>query len=257
MKNAYLRGFLTLINVTLVALFSVSAHAAPLTISAAASLNTVLKEIAQHYEKTQKNEQLALNFAASGVLLQQIARGAPVDLFISADQETMDRAENLQLIDTNTRQAFVHNHLVLITPTLGQTNRPKTLAELEQSSVQRIAIGNPQTVPAGRYAQQLLVEASLFDVLESRLIYAENVRQVLDYVARGEVDVGFVYLSDAQTLAKRVRLEQILETPTKISYPLAIVSTSTKKQQAKAFIRFLKTPEVSDILEKHGFLLAH
>src|SRR5690606_36188682 len=136
---------------------------------------------------------------ASGILLQQLRQGAPVDVFASADQVTMDQAHEQDLIDSATRRDFVRNTLVVIVPRMAADTAVSAsdLMALTQDGFQRIGLGKPDTVPAGRYSQQALQAANLWSTLAARFIYADSVRQVLDYVRRGEVDAGFVYGSDA------------------------------------------------------------
>src|SRR5690606_30842991 len=134
------------------------------------------------------------NFAASGALLQQIAKGAPVDVFASADQQTMDQAQAQDLVKAGERRNFVTNSLVVIVPENAKA-APATLNDLEQ--YQRIAIGLPASVPVGRYTKSVLDKAQLWSAIEPKMIGAQSVRQALDYVARAEVDAGFVYATDA------------------------------------------------------------
>ena len=131
------------------------ALAADLTVSAAASLTNAFKDIAQSYEAQNPGTKVLLNFAASGALLQQMAKGAPVDVFASADQETMDRAEKEGLVKAADRKDFVRNTLVLIVPTDAKT-MPANLGELTQAGITRVAIANPASVPVGRYSQTAL-----------------------------------------------------------------------------------------------------
>src|SRR5487761_2689902 len=187
------------------------ARAGELTISAAVSLETAFKAIGASFEQAEPQARLTFNFAASGVLLQQIERGAPVDVFATADQETMDRAAAGKLIMPASRKSFAGNRLVLVVPA-SNFARVLSLTDLKRQLVKRIAIGAPASVPAGRYARDALLPAGAWDVLQPKLIYAESVRQVLDYVARGEVDAGFVYLTDAQIANGRVQVVAELAT---------------------------------------------
>ena len=163
-----------------------------LIVSAAASLTNAMKEVAGHFEKTHPGTRIVCNFAASGVLLQQMAKGAPVDVFAAADQKTMNQAQEKNLIVPGTRKNFVSNRLVLIAP-VDSKLALSGLDDLTRLEVKRVAVGNPATVPAGRYAKEALVHGGLWDKLSPRFILAESVRQVLDYVGRGEVDAGLVY----------------------------------------------------------------
>jgi len=233
-------------------LASLAANAQDITVSAAASLSNAFKDIAAQFEAANPDVSVRLNIAASGVLLQQIEQGAPVDIFASADQTTMDRAAKQSLIDTASRKDFVSNSLVLVQPT-DRAYTVGTLDDLKGDKVRRIAIGKPGTVPAGRYTEQALTAANLWVTLQPRIIYADNVRQVLDYVARGEVDAGFVYKTDAQLKSRDV---DILLTPGNhdpLTYPIAIVSQSKAKAMAQKFIDYLATAPARDILDGYGF----
>ena len=173
-----------------------------ITVSAAASLTNAFSDIKVLYEKKHPETTIHLNFAASTPLLKQIQEGAPVDVFASADQETMDAAVKSQVINTQSRKNFVRNTLVLIVPKGGK--KPAKLEEI--MAFERLAIGNPNSVPAGRYTKQALSKAGLWEKAQKKAIFGTNVRQVLDYVARGEVDAGFVYGTDAKNKPTRWKL---------------------------------------------------
>jgi len=233
-----------------------------LTISAAASLSGAFKAIAAQYQQLQPC-QLTLNFAASGVLVQQLHHGAPVDVLATADQHSMDLAEADALIDPTSRQDFIANQLVLIVPALSTATPPQAssataatavsadLQPLTAPAYQRIAIGNPVTVPAGRYAKESLLQAGLWPALSAKLVQAANVRQVLDYVVRGEAEAGFVYASDAK--GQPVRTLGLVPLQSPIRYPLAISSTSKHTAQARAFSQYLHSTAAQQILLQYGF----
>lgn len=229
-----------------------AASAAELTVSAAASLTNAFKEIAPRFEAAHPGDTVRLNFAASGTLLQQIDQGAPVDVFASADQQTMDRGAQKQLIDPASRRDFVSNSLVLIEPAEGGKGL-KALEDLQQPGVQRIAVGKTATVPVGRYTQTVLEHAKLWTPLQAKFVYADHVRQVLDYVSRGEADAGFVYRTDAALMADKVRVALTAQGHEPIRYPVAVVAASKQQPLAQAFIDFLATPESRQILDKYGF----
>ena len=243
----------------LVSSLSGLAQAAELTVSAAASLSNVFKDLAPLFEAAQPGHKLQFNFAASGALLQQIDKGAPVDVFASADVETMDQAQRKGLVLVAQRRNFVSNTLALVVPIagtegpIGGTQGPKALAELTQPRYARIAIGLPASVPVGRYTQGALKMAGLWSAIESKLISAHSVRQVLDYVARGEVDAGFVYTTDAMLMAGKVRLALTVPTPTPIVYPVAVLARSPHPELAQRFVEFLSTAPAQAVLTRHGF----
>jgi molybdate transport system substrate-binding protein len=223
-----------------------------LIVSAAASLTNALKEAAGQFEKNHPGTKILCNFAASGSLLQQIAQGAPVDVFASADQKTMNQAQEKGLIVTASRKNFVSNNLVLIVP-LDSQLALGGLQGLTQPEVKRVAVGNPATVPAGRYTQEALVKAGLWDKLMPKFILAESVRQVLDYVSRGEVDTGFVYSTDAAIARGKVKVMQTVEAPAPILYPLAITAATKTKALAQSFLDFILSPDAQEIFKRYGF----
>jgi molybdate transport system substrate-binding protein len=238
--------------VALGGLLPVGALAGQLTVSAAASLTNAFGELGRAFEAEVPGVSVRLNLGASGVLLQQLAQGAPVDVFASADRETMDRAAQRFLIDEATRIDFATNAVVLVEPAVGGLGLG-SLQDLDRARVRRIAIGKPLTVPAGRYARDLLEGANLWARLESKLVQADSVRQVLDYVARGEVEAGFVYRTDAAIMEDKVRIVMAAATDPRVSYPVAVAAESRVKELAGRFVAFLASPAARRILERHGF----
>ncbi len=232
-------------------LLSWQASAAELTVSAAASLSNAFKELAPLFEARHPGHRLQLNFGASGALLQQIAKGAPVDVFASADQETMNQAQAQGLVRADERRDFVANSLVLIVPTRGSL--PTSIAELGRPAYARIAIGLPASVPVGRYTRSVLEGAGLWAAIEPKMIGAQNVRQALDYVARGEVDAGFVYATDAALMADKVRLALTVPTPTPVLYPIAPLAASAQPALAREFVAFVLSAPAQAVLARYGF----
>nr|WP_315184435.1 molybdate ABC transporter substrate-binding protein [uncultured Albidiferax sp.] len=223
-----------------------------ITVSTAASLTDAFKDIGPKFEASQPGTTVRFNFAASGVLLQQIRQGAPVDVFASADQDTMDRAAAQKLVHPESRKNFATNSLVLVEPAQDGPGL-KTLQDLTGPAVRKIAIGKPATVPAGRYTQQTLTSANLWTVLEPKFVQADNVRQVLDYVSRGEVEAGFVYRTDAMLFGDKVKIVLTPPGHTPVSYPIAVVSDSPQKAVAQNFVNFLFTEAAQQVLTKYGF----
>jgi molybdate transport system substrate-binding protein len=244
-------GLLAL-GITVLALPALVLGSQELTVSAAASLTNAFPEIGQRFEQQLPGTKVIFNFAASGPLLQQIAQGAPVDVFASADQKTMNQAQERGFIVPASRKNFVSNALVLIVPQ-GSKLTLSGLQDLAPAAVKRVALGNPATVPAGRYTQDALTKAGLWDGLQPKLIMGESVRQVLDYVSRGEVDAGFVFATDAAIAKGKVKTVTEAQGHQPIVYPVAIVSASPKKELAQEFLNFLFTPEGMEILKKYGF----
>lgn len=233
----------------MILLTSTNIHAADITVSAAASLTDAFKQIATQYQQKYPEDKIKLNTAASGVLLRQLEQGAPVDVLATADTSTMDKAQKKQLIKTNTRHNFAQNTLVLVTPKNG-SHRFQSLADLHKA--QRIAIGKPESVPAGAYAKFALEKQNLFNKLQGKMIYTQNVRQALDYVARGEVDVGFVYRTDAQRKSTALHTPFIVPS-TAVIYPVAVTQQSKQPLVAQRFVDYLRSPQAQRILQSHGF----
>lgn len=233
-------------------LLSWQALAAELTVSAAASLTNAFRELAPLFEAENPGTRVQLNFGASGALLQQISKGAPVDVFASADQESMNQAQAQGLVKGEERQDFVSNRLVLVVPA-NSGNVPKSLGDLTQVHYKRIAIGVPASVPVGRYTKAVLQKAGLWKEVEARMIGAQSVRQALDYVARGEVDAGFVYATDAAIMPNKVRVAFVVPTETPVLYPIAPVLASPNPVLAQQFVAFMKSDTAQVVLAKYGF----
>lgn len=227
--------------------------AAELTVSAAASLGNAFREAAQAFEAQHPGSKVLLNTAASGALLQQMAKGAPVDVFASADQETLDQAQSQGLTLAAGRRDFARNTLVLVQPADSKISL-KRLQDLAQPVVARVAIGNPGSVPAGRYAQDALMAASVWPAVNAKAVNTLNVRQALDYVARGEVDAGFVYATDAALQADKVRVAFTVPLKESIRYPIATTATAANPDLAKRFVAFILSPAGQAILARYGFL---
>jgi len=241
-----------LLSLVLALALPLAAAAQQITVSAAASLTDAFKEIGPRFEAAKAGATVRFNFAASGVLLQQIGQGAPVDVFASADQETMTRGVDQKLIDADTRRDFAANVLVLIAPAHGGPEL-RSLADLGRPEVRRIALGKIETVPVGRYTKQSLEAANLWTPLQPKFVQADSVRQVLDYVARGEVEAGFVYRTDAAIMGGKVKVALTAGGHTPVTYPVAVVSESRQKALAKEFAEYLQSPAAQDVLARYGF----
>lgn len=240
------------IGAAVLALVSLAAQAADLTVSAAASLTHAFRDLGPAFEAQNPGIQVLFNFAASDALLAQIAKGAPVDVFAAADQDAMDRAEAQKLLAPGSRHNFAGNTLVLVTPGDSTLNL-KSLADLQGAEVRRIALGNPSGVPAGRYARGALEAAGLWPAVEPKAVFAQNVRQGLDYVARGEVEAGFVYGTDAAVQKDKVKLAFAVPTGMPILYPVATVAASPNADAARRFVAFVLSPAGRAVLARHGF----
>lgn len=239
------RKFLALL---LAAATPVLASAADVTVSAAASLTNAFKELAQSFEAAHPGHRVLLNFAASDPLVQQIAKGAPVDVFASADQEAMDKAESQKLLAPGTRRDFVSNTVVLVVPA---GSRIASLADLH--TAQRLTTGNPASVPIGRYTKEALAKAGLWPALEGKFVFGTSVRQSLDYVARGEVDAGFVYATDAMAQKDKVKAVATIPTTTPVRYPIAVIANAPQPALARQFADHAASSTGQAILAKYGF----
>ena len=245
----YLKKLVSLIVLGCILTLSAVAQADDVIVSAAASLTNAFTELAAGFEKKHPKLHVALNFAASNPLLKQIQEGAPVDVLATADQATMDSAEAGKLILSPSRKNFAVNDLVLIVPK--GAKKPAQLADI--SSFAKIAIGNPNSVPAGRYAKAALSSAKLWEKLSTKYIFGNSVRQVLDYVARGEVDAGFVYKTDALQKADKVDLVMTVEGHDPVQYPIAVVLTGKNAAMGQSFVDFVLSDEGQSVLKRYGF----
>ncbi|MER1966003.1 molybdate ABC transporter substrate-binding protein [Castellaniella sp. GW247-6E4] len=228
------------------------AMAADLLVSAAASLTNAFKDLATQYEAAHPGLQVQTNFGASDVVLQQIVQGAPADVFASADQKAMDRAVEAKAVDPATRRDFVRNEVVLIVP-VDNPSGIGSLADLHGDRVTRVAFGNPASVPVGRYTQAALEQSGDWQAVHSREILGQNVRQVLSYVERGEVDAGFVFATDAALMQDKVKVVQVLQTPTPVVYPIALVRRDGRAPGAQGFLDYVLSDAGQAVLAKYGF----
>jgi molybdate transport system substrate-binding protein len=236
-------------------LAAVPACALEITVSAASSLTDAFHQVAAAFQAAHPGVRVRLNFAASGVLLQQIANGAPVDVFASADQETMDQAQSRGLLRPAGRRDFAANTLVLLVPAhAAGDRRPRSLADLARPAYRRIAIGLPASVPAGRYARAALQAAGLWATLDAKIVATHNVRQGLDYVARGEVDAGFVYATDAALVRDKVFVASTVATAPAVRYPVAVLAGAAEPVWAQRFADFLAAPVAQGVLARFGFM---
>ena len=261
----YSKGELMILNRKHISAFVVSLslctintaiYAANITVSAAASLTNAFNDIAKAYEQQYPGDKVMLNFGASGSLLQQIQNGAPVDVFASADQETMDQAQTKKLVKAQDRSNFVNNTLVLITPKKS-TLKVKGLNDLQLPAIKHIALGNPAYTPAGRYARAAMQQNKVWANVQTKIVNVNNVRQALDYVANGSAEAGFVFATDAALMPDKVNVATTVRTTKPISYPIAKVASSKHPGEAAKFIGFIRSAKGQQILKRYGFQSAH
>jgi molybdate transport system substrate-binding protein len=248
--------FVKILALTLAALLlgAPVVRAQEVTLSVAISLKDAIEELGRGFTAAHPGVVLRYNFGASGDLQKQIEAGAPVDVFLSAAQRQMDELEKKNLIVVATRRAFARNALTVVKPADSRVDIGKA-ADLLEAPVGKIAVGNPKSVPAGQYAEESLRALGLWDRLQPKLVFAENVRQVLDYVARGEVDAGFVYTTDAATRAQGVKeaFRPPDDTYRPVIYPGAVVAASKQPALGRAFLDLLESPQGRTVLGRFGF----
>ncbi len=232
--------------------WSATASAADMLVSAASSLTNAFTDLAVQFQLQHQGTKVLMSFAASDVLAQQIVHGAPVDVFASADQKSMDKAVEAKSIAAATRKDFVRNQVVLVVPA-DNPRGIKSLADLKAAGVKRVAFGNPATVPVGRYTKAALEKTGNWDDVKQREVLGQNVRQVLDYVARGEVDAGFVFATDAAVMPGKVTVVETLPSPIPVLYPIALVQRSNRHPLAGEFQAFVLSSQGQAILAKYGF----
>lgn len=225
---------------------------AAIIVSAAVSLTDALEEVAKAYTAA-GGGRLAFNFGGSNALARQVAHGAPVDLFISADAAQMQIVERAGLVASDGVVPLVGNQLAIVV----RRDRPKTGAPAEilgDGGVRRIAVGDPEAVPAGVYAKQYLERAGLWHTIQPKLIPFPHVRAALAAVEHGGADAGIVYATDARG-SSDVRVAAVISGPDApaIVYPAAVITGSRHRDAAARFLTFLQTPEATRIFERHGF----
>jgi len=223
-------------------------------VSAAISLKDAFKEISSLYEE-RTGIRVRLNLGASGLLQKQIEAGAPADVFASAGMKQMDALQAGDFIIPGTRRNFARNQLVLILPAMSSYGAV-TFEGLSDPNLSRLALGNPKTVPAGQYARQVLKNLKIWERLEPKLVLAENVRQVLEYVVRWEVDAGIVYASDVPASRGRALISAVApeNSHDPILYPIAVVKETGSPEDAEKFIDLVLDDSGQAIMQKYGFL---
>lgn len=223
-----------------------------LLISAAASLTDCMNELKTVYMAQNPSIVLRCNYGSSGALQQQIEQGAPADMFFSAGLKQMKALVDKGLMNSATVRNILENHVVLVVPKNGAML--SSFEDLRKSSVTKIGIGDPKSVPAGQYADQVFKNLNLSDAIAGKLVLAKDVREVLFWVETGNVDAGVVYSTDAQ-ISDKVVISAIApeNSHQKIVYPVGVVKDSANPKEAKAFEDFLFTEEAAKIFAKYGF----
>lgn len=225
-----------------------------LTISAAASLKDAMDVIGRTYQEEHPGVTLKFNFGASGSLQQQISQGAPVDLFFSAAEDKFDLLVEEGSIAKEDGLDLLGNELVLIVPKENQSI--KGFEDLIKADVDKISIGTPETVPAGKYAKESLEKMGIWKDIESKVVYAKDVRQVLSYVETGNVGAGIVYKTDA-LVSDKVDIIASADSATHapIIYPVGIIKDSKHYEAAKEFYKYLQSDDALKVFEEYGFTI--
>ena len=235
------------------AVFSATpARSAELLVSAAASLNEAFTELATLFEQENPGVKVIGNFASSGALYRQLEQGAPADVFASANPRWMAGAIGRGLVRRAESQQFVTNELVLAVPVAGRV-AISGLNDLKSPAVTRVGIGTPETVPAGRYAKEALEAVGIWQELTNKMIFGDNVRQILDYLRRGEVDGGFIYATDAVKGGAAVQVVEIMPLKESPAYLIAPLAKSRQPELARRFVELTISDRGGAILARHGF----
>lgn len=225
-----------------------------LTISAAASLKDAFSDIKALYKKKYSNITLNYNFGSSGELMTQIEQGAPADAFVSAGSKQMDELKQKGLLIDGTDKNLLKNEVVLVVPKSGSTL--KNFDGLAESSVKKIGLGEPKSVPAGQYGVETLTKMGIYNQVKSKAVYAKDVKQVLAWVESGDADAGIVYTTDAK-ISKKVK---VVATATEkyhspIIYPDAAIKGTKNEKAAKEFLKFLSGDSAKKVFKKYGFTI--
>lgn len=261
MKGSLVRPAIALLLVIVLNLWPVSTPLADGTaadtvmVFAAASTTNAVTEIGALYA-SRKLGRVRTAFAASSVLAKQIDNGAPADVYISANAEWMDYLQTRQMIDATSRFNLLRNRIVLIVPRESSVEKVPVAPGLQLDSLigdGRLAMGDPDHVPAGMYGRQALEYYDVWNLVESKLARAKDVRTALMFVERGEAPLGLVYATDA-AISEKVRVVGRFpeRSHTPIVYPVALVAgrdTATTRR----FVTFLQSPQIKAIFEKYGF----
>jgi molybdate transport system substrate-binding protein len=249
MKNVAIKLFL---GAFCLAFLAAPVMAGEINLSAAASLRDVLNELSDTFAKDNPGVTFLKNYGASGAVAKQIENGAPADLFLSANLEWMDYLKNKKLVDEKGISTLAYNAVVFVGKPELKVAGLQDLAKLD-----KIAIGSPKSVPAGQYATEALKKAGIDKELEKKLVMAKDVRECLMYADRGEVDGAFVYKTDAELMAKNVKILFTVpqELYSRVTYPMALTVAGSKKTEAAAFFRFLQSDKAKKVLERYGFVV--
>ncbi|MCF6411229.1 molybdate ABC transporter substrate-binding protein [Pseudalkalibacillus salsuginis] len=224
-----------------------------LHVHAAASLSDALQQIKEDFEDAYPEMEVILNFASSGTLQRQIEQGAPADLFISASEKEFNQLDQKNQFHPEFTKNILSNQLVFVTNKSNKSNI-QIPNDLKKDQVERISIGAPESVPAGKYAKETLENMELWKQVKDKIIYGKDVLQVLSYIETGNVDVGFVYASDAKSSSK-VKVQTLIDSDlhSPIIYPAGVLKNTQNLDGAKQFYDYLQNQQAKDTFKKFGF----
>ena len=226
---------------------------ADLTISAAASLKDAMTDVKALYLAEKPNTTLTVNLGASGTLEKQIEEGAPVDLFFSASTANMTTLKDAKLMEDSSIRNLLKNTIVLVVPTDSKSTIT-SFADVTDSSIKKIALGEPTTVPAGQYAEQVFTYLGILDKVKAKAVYGTDVKQVLSWVESGDADAGVVYSTDAKASTKvKVIATAAEESHKAIVYPAGVVKSTKNSVASNDFLNFLSSDAAKAVFEKYGF----
>lgn len=226
---------------------------ADLTVSAAASLKAAMADIQALYLVEKPNTKLTVNLAASGTLQQQIENGAPADVFFSAATSNMTKLKDENLLENSSIKNLLKNQVVLIVPK-DSTAKITSFGDVTSSAIKTIAIGEPTTVPAGKYAEQVFTYLKILDQVKAKAVYGTDVKQVLSWVESGNADAGVVYSTDAKaSTGVKVIATATDDSHEAVVYPAAVVKATKNSVAANDFLNFLSSDAAKAVFEKYGF----
>lgn len=225
------------------------------TVFAAKSMTDCLDELIAAYNEENPDVEITANYAGSGDLQSQIENGAPCDIFLSAAQKQMDALCDQGLMAEDTRSDLLTNEAVLVVPK--DSDGITSFEELASDSVEKVAIGNPDSVPVGQYAQEILTTLGIWDVVNAKAVLGSDVRQVLAWCETGEVDAGIVYATDA---AVTDNVTVVCAAPedscSPVVYPVALTQDGAQNEAAQDFLKFIQSDDAAKVFEEYGFGIA-
>lgn len=224
-----------------------------LTISAAASLKNALEEVKALYLQQKPNAKVTVSYGGSGALQQQIEQGAPVDLFLSAATSNMKTLQTENLLDNSTVKNLLQNKVVMVVPSDSKLNI-SSFTDVTNTSIKKLALGEPTTVPAGKYGLQVFAYYKLTDQAKAKAVYGKDVTEVLTWVAGGNADAGVVYSTDAASSSKvKVIATAPEDSHDPVTYPGAVIKSTKQPAASQDFLNFLTSDAAKAVFVKYGF----